>query len=124
MNHRKSFTITDAVRLDMNLHGGRFIIAEFVIASIIVAGVVVASAIHYFTSAFSLFGLLWILSFLGVFFNCLVIVMLAISIRRNEGNRPAIVGKANPKTIAILFTIYIVIPYLLSSMNCLQRKKM
>ena len=123
MNRSKFFTITDAVRFDMSIHGARFIIWEFIFASIIIAGVITTSAIHYVTSTLSFFGGLWIFSFLGILFNCLVIVILARKISRKEGNRPAIVDKVNPKTIALLFTIYILTPYLLSFATCWQIKK-
>ena len=123
MSRSKSFNVINAVRFDMNIHGGRFIIWEFIIASIIVAGVVVFSTIHYFSSRLSFLGGLWIFSFLGILFNCLVITIIAIRISKNEGNRPEIVEKVNPKILAVMFTIYIVTPYLLSFVTCRQIKK-
>ena len=49
MKPRLFFNVINAVRLDMSLHGGRFIIIEFFIASLINAGVVIFSGIHWFT---------------------------------------------------------------------------
>lgn len=123
MNRLKSFNVTNAVRFDMHVNGGRFIIWEFIIASIIVAGVVVISAIHYASSKLSIFGGFWIFSFLGILFNCLTIAILAINISRNEGNRPEVNEKVNAKLLAVLFTLYILTPYVLFFTACRQAKK-
>ena len=123
MSRSKTFNIINAVRFDMHIHGGRFIIWEFIIASIILAGVVVVSVIHFFSTTPSFFGGLWVFSFLGVLLNCLIIAILAARIGKKEGNRPKIVGKINPKLLSLMFTAYIIIPYLLSFVTCRQIEK-
>ena len=46
-----------------------------------------------------------------------------MKISRQEGNRPLITEKFNPATLSIKFTVFILVPYLLSFVSCRQIKR-
>lgn len=123
MKPRFSFNVINAVRLDMSLHGGRFIIIEFFIASLINACVVIFSGIQWFTVKPSLMSTIWFLSFIGILLNCISITAIAMKISRQEGNRPLITEKFNPANLSIKFTVFILVPYLLPFVSCRQIKR-
>ena len=123
MRKPNSFNVIHAVRINMNIHGGRFIIYEFFLASLINLGVIEFSLIKYLSGRQSFYGLLWLIAFLGIFLNCITIMVLAIIISRREGNRPIVKEKINAKPLAFYFILYLLIPFLLFFAGWRQMKK-